>query len=43
MASYLRQVGVPRSILRRMAATAPDDISWLTKAEQKALRIRALD
>jgi hypothetical protein len=42
MASYLRGVGVPRSILRRMAATAPDDISWLTQAEQKALRIRAV-
>ena len=43
MASYLRQVGVPRSILRKMAATAPDDISWLTRAEQRALKIRAVD
>jgi hypothetical protein len=43
MASYLSGVGVPRSILRRMARTAPDDISWLTRAEQRALRIRAID
>ncbi len=43
MATYLERVGVPHNILRRMAATAPDDISWLTRAEQRALRIRAID
>ena len=42
MASYLSGVGVPSGILRRMAQTAPSDIRWLTKAEQKALRIRPM-
>jgi hypothetical protein len=41
MAAYLRQVGVPKSTLRHMARTAPSDIRWLTKAEQKAMGIRA--
>jgi hypothetical protein len=43
MAGYLRQLGVPANTLRRMASTAPQDIRWLTKAEQKALRIRGLE
>lgn len=42
MASYLSGVGVPSSILKRMARTAPSDIRWLTKSEQKALRIQAM-
>ena len=42
MAKYLSGVGVPGSTLRRMARTAPNDIRWLTKAEQKALRITVL-
>ena len=41
MAAYLRGVGVPSSTLRRMARTAPKDIRWLTKAEQKAMGIQA--
>ena len=41
MAAYLRGVGVPSSTLRRMAQTAPNEIRWLTKAEQKAMGIRA--
>jgi hypothetical protein len=41
MAAYLSQIGVPSSTLRRMARTAPKDIRWLTKAEQKAIGIRA--
>lgn len=41
MADYLRQLGVPDSTLRRMAATAPSDIRWLTPAEQRAIGIRA--
>jgi len=41
MADYLRGVGVPSSTLRRMAQTAPSDIRWLTKAEQKAMNIQA--
>ena len=41
MAAYLRGVGVPNSTLRRMAKTAPNQIRWLTKAEQKAIGIRA--
>ena len=40
MADYLRGVGVPSSTLKRMARTAPSDIRWLTKAEQKAMGIR---
>lgn len=40
MAAYLRQLGVPASTLRRMALTAPSDIRWLTKAEQRAIGIR---
>jgi hypothetical protein len=42
MAKYLSAVGVPGSTLRRMARTAPNDIRWLTKAEQKALGIKLL-
>jgi hypothetical protein len=42
MASYLSGVGVPKSLLRRMAATGPTQMRWLTRAEQKALRIRAM-
>lgn len=41
MAAYLRQVGVPNSTLRRMAMTAPNEIRWLTRAEQQAIGIRA--
>jgi hypothetical protein len=41
MATYLSSVGVPRSVLRRMAATAPTEIRWLTRAEQKALKFRS--
>lgn len=41
MAEYLRGVGVPRATLKRMAQTAPSDIRWLTRAEQKAMGIRA--
>jgi membrane-bound ClpP family serine protease len=40
MAAYLRQVGVPNATLKRMARTAPSDIRWLTRAEQKALGIQ---
>jgi hypothetical protein len=43
MAGYLRELGVPANTLRRMASTAPQDIRWLTKGEQKALRIRRLE
>lgn len=42
MARYLREVGVPNSTLRRMARTAPSDIRWLSKAEQKAMGIRTV-
>jgi hypothetical protein len=42
MAAYLREVGVPGSTLRRMARTAPSDIRWLSKAEQKAIGIRTV-
>ena len=42
MARYLRNVGVPNSTLRRMARTAPSDIRWLSKAEQKAMGIRTV-
>jgi hypothetical protein len=42
MAAYLAELGVPESTLRRMAMTAPDHIRWLSKAEQKALGIKAL-
>ena len=42
MAAYLRGVGVPNATLRRMARTAPSDIRWLTKAEQKAMGIQRL-
>lgn len=41
MANYLGSVGVPSSILKRMAATKPSEIRWLTRAEQKALKLRA--
>jgi hypothetical protein len=41
MADYLRGVGVPNATLRRMASTAPSDIRWLSKGEQKAMNIRA--
>jgi len=41
MADYLRAVGVPRATLKRMAQTAPSEIRWLTRAEQKAMGIRA--
>ena len=41
MAAYLRQLGVPGATLRNMARTAPNDIRWLTAAEQKAIGIRA--
>jgi membrane-bound ClpP family serine protease len=40
MADYLRGVGVPNATLRRMANTAPSDIRWLTKAEQRAVGIQ---
>ncbi len=40
MADYLRELGVPNSTLRRMARTAPNQIRWLTKAEQQAMGIR---
>ena len=39
MAAYLRQLGVPSATLRRMARTAPSDIRWLSKAEQRAMGI----
>ena len=42
MARYLRDVGVPNATLRRMARTAPSDIRWLSKAEQKAMGIRTV-
>lgn len=41
MSDYLASVGVPRNIRRRMAATSPSDIRWLTRAEQKALKFRS--
>ena len=41
MADYLRQLGVPDSTLRRMAATAPSDIRWLTPAEQRVIGIQS--
>lgn len=40
MAGYLRSVGVPRDILRRMAATRPNEIRWLSRRERRALRIQ---
>jgi hypothetical protein len=40
MARYLSGVGVPRSIVRQMAAIPPSDIRWLTKTEQRSLGIR---
>jgi hypothetical protein len=40
MASYLEGVGVPLATLHRMAETAPSDIRWLTKSEQRAIGIR---
>jgi hypothetical protein len=43
MAGYLSQLGVPASTLRRMASTAPSDIRWLSRSEQRALKIRKLD
>jgi hypothetical protein len=43
MASYLRGVGVPRNVLRRMAATSPSDIRWLTRAERRRLKIRPIE
>jgi hypothetical protein len=42
MARYLRDMGVPNSTLKRMARTAPKDIRWLSKAEQKAMGIRTV-
>jgi hypothetical protein len=41
MAAYLRGVGVPNATLKRMARTAPSDIRWLSRAEMRALGIRA--
>jgi hypothetical protein len=41
MSDYLRSVGVPSSVVRRMAATAPSEIRWLTRSEQRALGFRA--
>jgi hypothetical protein len=41
MADYLRGVGVPNATLKRMARTAPSDIRWLTKSEQRAIGIQA--
>jgi membrane-bound ClpP family serine protease len=41
MADYLRGVGVPQATLKRMARTAPSDIRWLSKAEQRAIGIQA--
>lgn len=43
MASYLSGVGVPGSILKRMASTKPTEIRWLTRSEQKTLRIRPME
>lgn len=43
MADYLREVGVPRSTLTRMARTAPNDIRWLTRAEQQAMGIKPIN
>lgn len=40
MAAYLSKLGVPASTLSRMEHTAPSDIRWLTKAEQRAIGIR---
>jgi membrane-bound ClpP family serine protease len=42
MAAYLRGIGVPNATLRRMARTAPNDIRWLTRAEQRAMGIKAV-
>jgi hypothetical protein len=41
MAAYLRQLGVPPSTLRNMERTAPNQIRWLSAAEQRAIGIRA--
>jgi hypothetical protein len=43
MTEYLRRVGVPSSLLRRVATVPPDDIYWLSRSEQQAMRIRAAD
>jgi hypothetical protein len=43
MAAYLAELGVPSNTLRRMAMTAPGQIRWLNKSEQKAMRIRVLN
>ena len=37
MSEYLRGVGVPNGIRSRMEHTAPSDIRWLSKAEQRAM------
>lgn len=42
MAAYLRGIGVPNATLRRMARTAPNEIRWLTRAEQRAMGIKAV-
>jgi hypothetical protein len=41
MADYLRGVGVPGATLKRMSHTAPSDIRWLSRSEQKAIGIQA--
>jgi hypothetical protein len=43
MATYLRTVGVPRTILRRMSSTSPQNIRWLTRGELRALGIHAFE
>jgi hypothetical protein len=42
MAGYLRDLGVPRAIIRRMTETSPRDIRWLTRSDRRALRIQTL-
>lgn len=39
MADYLRKLGVPGNTLRNMARTAPNQIRWLTRDEQRAIGI----
>ena len=41
MAGYLRSIGVPRAILRRMAQTSPNQIRWLSGRDRRALKIQS--
>jgi hypothetical protein len=40
LTGYLQSLGVPNSLVRKVAAVPPDEIRWLTKAEQRTLHIQ---